>query len=108
MQIYHLKTCDTCRKAIKALADRAPELFEIRKDGVPKAVLEQLLAEFGDDKVLNRKSTTWRGLSEAERARPALSLLADHPTLLKRPVILVGDSAYLGWTIQVQTEIGVI
>lgn len=108
MQIYHLKTCDTCRKAIKALADRAPELLELRKDGVPKPVLERLLAEFGDDKVLNRKSTTWRGLSEAERARPALSLLADHPTLLKRPVILDGDSAYLGWTIQVQTEIGVI
>lgn len=106
MQIYHLKTCDTCRKAIKALAERAPDLIEIRQDGVPPEMLKHLLDHFGSDQVVNRKSTTWRGLNEADKARPPLELLQEHPTLLKRPVIVDGDVMHLGWTIHVQTALG--
>ena len=45
------------------------------------------------------------GLDEAERARPPLELLADHPTLMKRPLIVDGDSMYLGWTKDVQAAL---
>lgn len=104
MQIYGLKTCDTCRKVIKALPEAA--FVDVRADGVPDDVMERALAQFGDA-LLNTRSTTWRGLDEAERARPQRALLADHPTLMKRPLIVSGDQMHLGWTPAVREALGV-
>lgn len=102
MILYGLKTCDTCRKAVKALPEA--EYVDVRKDGVAKDVLERAFAQFGD-KLVNKSSTTWRGLDEAERARPALDLIAEHPTLMKRPLIEEGDKMWLGWGKDVQAEL---
>ena len=103
MRIYGLKTCDTCRKAMKAL--EGAELVDVRKDPVPGELLEKAQAQFGEA-LVNRRSTTWRGLDEAERARPPLDLLADHPSLMKRPLIEDGEDLYLGWTPEVQRALG--
>ncbi|MCA1336634.1 arsenate reductase family protein [Pseudooceanicola marinus] len=103
MRVYGLKTCDTCRKAMKAL--EGAELVDVRKDPVPGALLERAQAQFGEA-LVNRRSTTWRGLDEAERARPPLDLLADHPSLMKRPLIEDGEDLYLGWTPEVQRALG--
>ncbi|MFW2587713.1 arsenate reductase family protein [Sagittula sp. SSi028] len=95
MKLYGLKTCDTCRKALKALDGRA-EFVDVRTDGVPTALLQAAYDQFGD-KLLNTRSTTWRALDEAARAGAPLDLIAAHPTLMKRPLIADGDSLYLGW-----------
>lgn len=97
MQFIGLKTCDTCRKALKELraAGFEPQVRDVRADGLPADVIDRVLARFGDA-AINRASTTWRGLSEDERARPAAELLAAHPTLLKRPVIF-GETDTIGW-----------
>ncbi len=42
-------------------------LVDVRSEGVPTELLAEALAQFGD-KVVNTRSTTWRGLSEEERA----------------------------------------
>ncbi len=93
MIVYGIKTCDTCRKAVKALD--AP-LRDIRAEPLSADERTAFFAEFGEA-LLNTRSTTWRGLSEAERARDPDALLADHPTLMKRPVIAVEGKLYLGW-----------
>ena len=103
MEIYGLKTCDTCRKAIKALPDA--RFVDVRADGVPDTVMDAALAAFGD-KLVNTRSTTWRGLSEVERQGAPKDLLAAHPTLMKRPLIADGDSLHLGWTKDVQAALG--
>ena len=102
MILYGLKTCDTCRKALKQLKNA--EFCDIRSDGVPENVLKSADAQFGAA-LVNRRSTTWRGLSEAERAAPPLDLLARYPTLMKRPLIAVGDRLYLGWDAEVQAAL---
>ncbi|MGX0876135.1 arsenate reductase [Roseovarius sp. MBR-154] len=94
MILYGLKSCDTCRKALKSLENA--EFRDVRAEGLPKDLAEAALRRFGDA-LINRKSTTWRGLSETERARDPLALLADHPTLMKRPLIDDGGTLYLGW-----------
>lgn len=99
MQLYGLKTCDTCRKARKALPQA--QVIDVRDEGVPKAVLEKAHAQFGDA-LLNTRSTTWRGLSAEDREKPAMELLAAHPTLMKRPLIVTPDGMFLGWTTAVQ------
>ncbi len=103
MQLYGLKNCDTCRKAMKTLPDT--EFLDVRADGVPQDVLQQALDKFGAA-LLNTRSTTWRGLSEEERKIPPMQLLSDHPTLMKRPLIVAGQEMYLGWTKDVQAALG--
>jgi Spx/MgsR family transcriptional regulator len=99
MRVFGLKSCDTCRKALKALraAGHEPQVIDVRADGIAAADLQAILDRFGDAAV-NTRSTTWRALSEDERQRPAAELLAAHPTLLKRPVIATGDQWHQGWT----------
>lgn len=104
MRLYGLKNCDTCRKALKQLQNA--EFVDVRDAGVPRDVLETALQRFGE-KVINTRSTTWRGLSQEERATPPLDLLQAHPTLMKRPLIVDGDAFYLGWGKDVQDALEV-
>jgi arsenate reductase len=103
MQLYGLKTCDTCRKALKVLGDA--EFVDVRADGLPQPVLTAALAAFGTD-LVNTRSTTWRGLDDAARAQPPEALLRAHPALMKRPLIVDGDRMYLGWGKDVQSALG--
>jgi len=102
MILYGLKTCDTCRKALKSVENA--EYRDVRADGVPDDVLRAAHGQFGAA-LLNTRSTTWRALSEAERAGDPLDLLVAHPTLMKRPLIDYGGTLYLGWGKDVQTAL---
>lgn len=97
MRFFGLKNCDTCRKALKALteAGHRPQVIDVRADGVAPADIDAILANF-PLKAINRASTTWRALTDAEKASDPKVLLAAHPTLLKRPVIIAGDMT-IGW-----------
>jgi len=116
LTVYHLKTCDTCRKAIKAMQAAGHELtlIDVRADGVPAAELARIEKAVGWEKLLNTRSTTWRSLHEADKtdmnASKAIALMRDHPTLIKRPVIARnnpgGDALVtVGWTKDVQSEL---
>lgn len=97
MILYGIPTCDTCRKAKKALeaAGHTVRLHDVRATPLSDAELGEFIAAFGD-RLVNRASTTWRALSDDERAAPAAELLSRHPTLMKRPVIR-GATLTLGW-----------
>ncbi|MCG8442625.1 MAG: arsenate reductase [Caulobacterales bacterium] len=113
LALYGLKTCDTCRKAIKELeaAGRPVTVVDMRAEADLAALAPRWLDAVGVDALVNRRSTTWRSLSEAERARSAdaagaAALLAAHPTLVKRPVIVSGDGVHVGWTAAVRAALG--
>ena len=98
MRFFGLKTCDTCRKALGELRLRGlnPQVIDVRTDGIAQVDLDQIVAAFGD-KAVNRASATWRSLDETERQGDVLSLLAAHPTVMKRPVIERNGVWYIGW-----------
>jgi arsenate reductase len=102
MQIYGLKTCDTCRKALKALP--TAQLVDVRDSGLPLEVLDRALAQFGAA-LLNTRSTTWRGLDEGERQQDPRALILDHPALMKRPLIAVDKSLFLSWSKEIEAEV---
>ena len=107
MRFFGLTNCDTCRKALRSLTEAGIELAitDVRKDGVSTTDLEAFFAEFGDQMV-NKRSTTWRGLSDQERGSDPLRILAKYPTLMKRPVIETDDGRlFLGWSKSVADEI---
>lgn len=103
LTVYHLKTCDSCKKAIKALtaAGKDLTLIDVRADGVAPETLAGIIEKAGWETVLNTRSTTWRGLSDDDKADmnagKAASLMGAHPTLIKRPVITNGDQLTVGW-----------
>lgn len=105
MHLFGLKTCDTCRKALKSLAAAGHDVtfVDVRADGVAETDVQRFQAAFGDA-ILNTRSTTWRGLDASERAQDPLKLLIDHPTLIKRPVIEQNGDLTLGWTKDVQAK----
>lgn len=100
---YGLKSCDTCKKALKTLqqAGHTVTYIDVRTDGVEPDKLAEFEVSFGKT-LKNMRSTTWRNLSETERARPTLELLVKYPALMKRPVIVTGDAMFLGWGQDVQ------
>lgn len=109
MKLYGLKACDTCRKAMKSLqaSGHDVQLIDIRAEPLDPQALERFLSVLGED-LVNRRSTTWRGLSEAERSAPPLELLARHPALMKRPVIEdASGGLHLGWGKPVQSALGI-
>ncbi|WP_147125574.1 arsenate reductase family protein [Shimia ponticola] len=99
MDLYGLKTCDSCRKALKALPDA--NFIDVRKDGVPEDLLTRAADAFGPV-IVNKSSATWRGLDAAERARNPLELVKENPTLMKRPLIVDGDKMTIGWKADAQ------
>lgn len=105
MNLYGLKTCDTCRKAIKALKDAGVEfkVVDVRDDGVTKKQLETWAKAVGWEALLNKSSATWRGLPDEDKQgvdqKKAVALMAAHPTLIKRPVIERGPTqVFVGWS----------
>ncbi len=103
MQIFSLKSCDSCRKVIGELrqAGHDPYIVDVRADGVSPGDIARFLEVFGGE-LINKRSTTWRGVSEAERSTDPAQLLANHPTLMKRPIIDAGGQLYMGWKANVR------
>ncbi|MBL6429223.1 MAG: arsenate reductase [Maritimibacter sp.] len=98
MRVYGIKSCDTVRKAMKELeaGGHEPVLQDIREDPLQPSDLKGFLDAFGEA-LVNKRSTTWRGLDEAERAGDPAKLIAAHPALMKRPVVVDGETRTLGW-----------
>jgi arsenate reductase (glutaredoxin) len=110
-KLFGLKNCDTCKKALKDLeaSGAAPEFVDIRAEADLKSLLPRWIAAAGE-KLVNRSSTTWRGLSDADKARASGSslegLLLGNPTLIKRPVIEAGGEILVGWTAETKARLG--
>ena len=109
MRLFGLKNCDTCRKAAKSLRDAGydVEVIDVRADGLPQGLVERFHGAFGEE-LVNRRSTTWRELPDAERDQEVVGLIVAHPAVMKRPVIEDNNGGlYLGWTADVRSRLGV-
>lgn len=111
LTVYGLKACDTCRKALKWLdsAGLAHRFHDVRADGLDRDTLRRWTDELGWEALVNRRSTTWRGLDEAARdiSAPdaAVRLLLTHPALLKRPVFVSDGKVTVGFTEEVKARL---
>jgi arsenate reductase (glutaredoxin) len=100
--LYGLSTCDTCKKAQKALVAAGHDVTfrDVRAAPLTEAEIAEFIAEFGS-RIINTQSTTWRGLSDWMKASEADQQLREHPTLMKRPVIRQGGALTLGWDAEI-------
>ncbi len=105
MILYGISTCDTCKKALKALegAGRQVTFRDIRKEPLTEAEIAEIVTEFGS-RIINRQSTTYRSFSDFLRESEPEAQLAAQPTVMKRPRIKA-EGWHLGWDAEVQAAL---
>lgn len=108
MILYGLSTCDTCKKAMKALGLAGVDVRfrDVRADPLTAAEIDQIVMEFGD-RAVNKQSTTYRGFSDFLRESETEAQIAAQPTVMKRPIISANGQWYIGWDSDVQAALGV-
>ena len=103
MKLFGIKTCDTCRKALKTLegAGKSVTFMDLRSGDLTGDDMDRWLAALGWEALLNRRSTSWRALDDADKQNldetNARSLMLTNPTLIKRPVIETEDTIFVGF-----------
>lgn len=92
--LYGIPNCDTVKKARTWLDDHgvAYTFHDFKKQGVDAAMLHGWLGQVPLTTLLNKKGTTYRALSDADKARAeqeagAIALMQQSPSLIKRPVL---------------------
>lgn len=91
--LYGIPNCDTVKKARTWLDGQeiAHAFHDYKKQGVDAAKLAAWCKGAGWEKVLNRAGTTFRKLSDADKAdldeRKAIALMLANPSCIKRPIV---------------------
>ena len=101
--IYGIKNCDTMKKARAWLDGHGVKyhFHDYKSEGIGKDVLKGWSGELGWETLLNRAGTTFRKLPDADREglneRKALALMAEQPSMIKRPVLDLGKKRLVGF-----------
>jgi arsenate reductase len=91
--VYGIKNCDTMKKAWTWLDGHGKtyRFHDYRAEGLDEKTLRGWVKKLGWEKLLNKASTTFRELPDADKAgldeAKAVSLMLKHPTMIKRPVL---------------------
>jgi arsenate reductase len=102
--LYGIKSCDTVSKARRWLDDHQVgyRFHDLRIDGLPPDLLDRWLLDPGWEQLINRRSTTWRKLPEAQRsnigAGTARDIMLANPAIIKRPVVDTGSARHVGFS----------
>jgi arsenate reductase len=99
--IYGIKNCDTMKKARAWLEERgvAYAFHDYKAAGIERERLERWEKKVGWETLLNRAGTTFRKLPDKDKngldARKATALMLKEPSMIKRPVLELGDGKIL-------------
>ena len=110
--LHGIPNCDTVKKARAWLDAHGVDyrFHDFKKLGAPAALIERWAEVAGWETLLNRRGTTFRALSDTDKAdidrAKAVRLMETNPSLVKRPVVedesgkvVVGfsETIYAGW-----------
>ena len=104
LTVYGIKSCDSCRAARKFLGDKDMEFtfHDLREDGLDIQMLERWSDRLGWERLLNKRSLTWRKIPEVDRndmnKDKALAAIIERPTLMKRPVLEANQFIAVGFS----------
>ena len=95
LTIYGIKSCDTMKKAFTKLDALGVnyDFQDYKKQGIDKESIQRWVNKLGIDKVLNKRGTTWRKLSDEQKGAAdadenvAIALLMANTSMIKRPII---------------------
>ena len=93
--IYGIKSCSTMKKAFTKLDELgiSYDFHDYKKQGIDKDSVQRWIDELGIDKVLNKRGTTWRKLTDEQKqaaddnVNNAIDLLVENTSMIKRPIV---------------------
>ena len=93
--IYGIKSCSTMKKAFTKLDELGVsyDFHDYKKQGIDKESVQRWVNELGIDKVLNKRGTTWRKLTDEQKQATdanidtAIDLLIENTSMIKRPIV---------------------
>lgn len=103
-RIYHLSSCDTCRKIIKSLPDttktKSLVFQDIRQEPITATQLDEMKKLAGSYEALfSRKAQLYKsmGLKDQNLTEPDYKkYILQHYTFLSRPVFVIDGKIYVG------------
>ncbi|PKP94895.1 MAG: arsenate reductase [Alphaproteobacteria bacterium HGW-Alphaproteobacteria-14] len=94
INLYGIPNCDSVKKARAWIGAQGREytFHDYKKEGADSAKIAAWIAAAGLDVVVNRKGTTYRALSDADKelandSHTAVALLVQQPSIIKRPIV---------------------
>ena len=111
IKLYGITNCETVKKAHAWLDAKQIryEFVDFKRAPPSAAQVKRWIDALGADSVVNRRGTTWRKLDPATQARAdtkagAVTLLVEHPSAIKRPVIEAGEDLLIGFDAETYAE----
>ena len=100
IKMYGIKNCDTIKKAQKFLQAQSIdfEFIDFRKNPIDEQTLQSFVDAVGWDALINKRSTTYRNLTDTEKLNINLALTVKNPTLIKRPILVTEDGVNVGFS----------
>ena len=111
LTLYGIKNCDSVKKARLWLDENNVDyqFHDFRVDGLTAQQMQSFIAKTGLEKLLNKRSTSWRQLDEQQQAdlnaEKAAVLMLDNPTLIKRPVLQLDEQLIIGFNAKIYQTI---
>ena len=101
--IYHNPKCSKSRRTLQLLRDRGiePQIVEYIRHPLNVAQIRRLLEllNMSPRELLRKKESDYKALNLSDPSLSADSLInamAEHPVLMERPIVVVGERAALG------------
>ena len=110
--LYGIPNCGTVKKARNWLDAQGIEhaFHDFKKNGLGDDKVNFWLNSVDWELLVNRKGTTWRGLTEERKgrvidARSAAALMLESPSVVKRPVLEVNGAIHVGFSEPIYQQI---
>ncbi|MGX5173373.1 Spx/MgsR family RNA polymerase-binding regulatory protein [Aliikangiella sp. IMCC44653] len=106
LKMFGIKNCDTVKKAKKWLESHKIEFefFDFKTVQLTPQQVNIWLEEVGAEKLINKRGTTWRQLTDAQKNNQdndfLVQLIIDKPALIKRPLISFNHQFDVGFKVQ--------
>ena len=98
IKVYGIKNCNTMKKTFQLLDNEgiSYEFVDYKKQKPTQGLLEDFGKKAGLDQVVNKRGTTYRKLSEDQKAAletkaTAFSLIMENSSMIKRPIVQFPD-----------------
>lgn len=100
-KIYYLASCDTCRKIIKSLPEKANlEYHDIRQNPITETELEEMYHLSGSYEALfSKKAQLYKSMDLKNKSLTEADFkkyILEHYTFLSRPVFIIDGRIYIG------------
>lgn len=102
-KMYGISNCDSIKKARNWMERNSINyvFHDYKKSGITKDKLEEWVMHVGWELLLNKSGTTFRKLPDMMKENidedSAIMLMAENPSMIKRPVLEYGEEIVVGF-----------